>query len=140
MRDHVTLLKILLITLLLAYSSRSASQIISNIRHEPFQGKVLITYSVNGLTPQQRMAVSVYCSDDKFKTELKSVSGNGVGDNVYGNSEKTVFWEVLKDRSQLVGNISFEIRGLVFNDRVNQEAGFAARDTVLSSAEERKNA
>jgi len=140
MRDPVTPLKILFIAFLLAGPLRSSSQIISSIRHEPFQGKVLITYSVNGLTPEQRMAVSIYCSDDKFKTELKSVTGNGVGDNVYGNSEKTVLWDVLKDRTQLVGNISFEIRGLVFNDRVNQEAGVAARDSVVSSAEEKKNA
>jgi hypothetical protein len=66
---------------------------------------------INGLTPQQGMEVNIYCSDDGFKEGLKSVSGNGV--HVTGNGEKTIIWDVLKDRKKLIGNISFELRGLV---------------------------
>ena len=132
-------LKAFLGIFLLMGASNLPAQIISDIRHEPFQGKVLITYSINGLAPDQRMAVSLYCSDDKFKTELKSVSGNGVGEHVYGNSEKTILWEVLKDRPQLVGSISFEIRALVFNDHVSKEKLSASSDTMLATGEEKKN-
>jgi hypothetical protein len=132
-------LKVFLGMVLLLGASNLPAQIISSIRHEPFQGKVLITYSINGLAPDQRMAVSLYCSDDKFKNELKSVTGNGVGENVYGNSEKTVLWDVLKDRTQLVGNISFEIRALVFNDHINATNTSASRDTITTTLEDKKN-
>jgi hypothetical protein len=128
-----------LIALILMNGNASA-QIISSIHHEPFQNKVLITYSINGLAPHQRMAVSLYCSDDNFKNELKAVSGSGVGENVYSNSEKTILWEVLKDRKELVGNISFEIRALVFDDRSTGEIESATPLSEPTSAEEKKNA
>ena len=125
--------------ILVLISFNAFGQIISEIRHEPFRDRVLITYTVNGLTSGQRMAVSLYCSDDKFISELKHVSGNGIGDDVFGNSEKTIIWDVLKDRAQLIGNISFEIRALVFNDHASQAIASPKTDTV-STAEEKKNA
>jgi hypothetical protein len=96
-----------------------SAQLISNIRHEPFGEKVIITYSLNGLAPQQRLEVKVYCSDDKFSLPLRSVSGNGAGQNVAGNGQKTIVWDVLKDKDKLQGPISFEIRALVFEDNTS---------------------
>ena len=57
--------------------SRVLGQIISDISHEPFRDKVLITYNLNGLAPQQRMEVNLYCSDDGFKDGLKVPAATG---------------------------------------------------------------
>jgi hypothetical protein len=129
-----------LIALLVLNGRNASAQIISGIHHEPFQGKVLITYSMNGLAPHQRMAVSIYCSDDKFNKELKTVSGNGVGEYVYGNGEKTVLWEVLKDRKELVGNISFEIRALIFNDHKTESIISGGNESLPPTEKEKKDA
>lgn len=118
--------------------SGAIAQIISNIRHEPFRDKVLITYMINGLTPEQRMEANLYCSDDGFKQGLKSVSGNGV--YVTGNGEKTIIWDVLKDRSKLVGTISFEIRGLVSNDNTSTASINPSAVAVPLTLEEKKSA
>lgn len=116
----------------------ASGQIISNIRHEPFRDKVLITYMINGLTPQQRMEVNVYCSDDEFKNGLRSVSGNGV--LVTGNGEKTIIWDVLKDRKKLVGTFSFELRGLVSNDNTSTASINSSTVAVAMTVEEKKTA
>jgi len=84
----------------------ASGQLIGNIVHEPFRDKVLITYDINGLAPQQRMEVNLYCSDNNFKDEVKSISGNGAGPSVTGNGQKTIIWDVLKDRNGLEGKIS----------------------------------
>ena len=128
----------LLSGLVIAPISAVVGQIISDIKHEPFREKVLITYMINGLTPQQRMDVNVYCSDDGFKEGLKSVSGNGI--HVTGNGEKTIIWEVLKDRSKLVGKFSFELRGLVSNDNTSTASINPTAVAVPMTVEEKKTA
>ena len=120
-------------------SGAVVAQIISDIRHEPFREKVLITYMINGLAPQQRLEVNLYCSDDGFKDGLKTVSGSGAGSGVSGNGEKTIIWDVLKDRSSLVGNISFEIRALVFNDNSSTASLNSMAIAVPLSTEEKKS-
>jgi hypothetical protein len=93
---------------------------------------------INGLTPEQRMEVNVYCSDDGFKEGLRSVSGSGV--YVTGNGEKTIIWDVLKDRTKLVGSISFEIRGLVSNDNNSTASINPGAVAVPLTLEEKKSA
>lgn len=120
--------------------SQVAGQIISAINHEPFRDKVLITYTLNGLAPQQRMEVNLYCSDDGFKDGLKSISGNGTGDYVTGNGQKTIIWDVLKDRPKLEGSISFEIRALVFNDNNTTASLNTSASAIPLTTEEKKSA
>jgi hypothetical protein len=133
--------RLILLAFVLAISfSRVAGQIISDISHEPFRDKVLITYNLNGLAPQQRMEVNLYCSDDGFKGGLKSISGNGTGDYVTGNGQKTIIWDVLKDRSKLEGSISFEIRALVFNDNNTTASLNSSTTAVPLTTEEKKSA
>lgn len=132
---------ILLIVFALGLSfSQAAGQIISAINHEPFRDKVLITYTLNGLAPQQRMEVNLYCSDDGFKDGLKSISGNGTGDYVTGNGQKTIIWDVLKDRPKLEGSISFEIRALVFNDNNTTASLNTSASAIPLTTEEKKSA
>lgn len=134
---------ILVAVVVLSSFSGVTGQIISDISHEPFRDKVLITYNLNGLAPQQRMEVNLYCSDDGFKNGLKNISGNGTGEFVAGNGQKTIIWDVLKDRSKLEGSISFEIRALVFNDNHNNNTTASLNSSATATpltAEEKKSA
>jgi len=117
------------------------AQIIGDIRHEAFRQKVLLTYTLNGLAPNQHLEVNLYCSDDDFKTGLVNISGNGAGDHVQGNGQKTIIWDVLKDRPKLTGKVSFEIRALVLND-ANTKASTVSASAVPTAAtpEEKKSA
>ncbi len=140
MKDPGSRLILLTVFVLELSFSQVAGQIISAINHEPFRDKVLITYTLNGLAPQQRMEVNLYCSDDGFKDGLKSISGNGTGDYVTGNGQKTIIWDVLKDRPKLEGSISFEIRALVFNDNNTTASLNTSASAIPLTTEEKKSA
>lgn len=130
----------LLIFVFLALPLTGTSQIISAVSHELFRDKILISYNINGLASNQRLEVGVYCSDDGFKTQLATTSGNGVGDEVAGNGQKMIIWDVLRDRPSLNGRISFELRALVLAHAkaVSSEAGHEL--TTLKTEEEKKSA
>lgn len=125
--------------LALALALPATAQLITGIQHEPFRDKVLVTYMLNGLAPHQRVAVNLYCSDDNFKDALEDVSGNGAGEYVTGNGQKTILWNVLSDRKELVGSISFEIRGLVFNDNASAVNTASASPATPATVEEKKS-
>jgi hypothetical protein len=119
--------------------SATFCQVITNVSHESFRDKALLTYQVNGLAPHQRMEVNVYCSDDGFKSSLKRVSGNGVGEKVTGNGQKTIVWDVLKERHRLVGNISFELKAIILDEQPNSASEKVISSTSGLSTEERKS-
>jgi hypothetical protein len=128
------------LVLLITFCLPARAQIIGDIKHEAFRQKVLLTYTVNGLASNQHLEVNLYCSDDDFKTGLASLSGNGAGDRVQGNGQKTIIWDVLKDRPKLTGKVSFEIRALVLSD-MNPSASTATGPVVTAaSPEEKKSA
>ena len=119
--------------------STTSAQILSDIHHELFRDKILLTYMVNGLASNQKMEVNLYCSDDNFKNALQSVDGNGIGSRVMGNGQKTVIWDVLHDRNQLVGDkISFELRALVLES--DGKSPSAAVVPAAATIEEKKAA
>lgn len=89
------------------------AQIIGSVRHEPFYQKVIVNYDVQGLASNQRLEVALFCSDDGFKKSLVAVTGNGVGPEIAGNGEKTIVWDVLKERKQLVGDVSFTVKAIL---------------------------
>ncbi|HTE08675.1 MAG TPA: hypothetical protein VK628_07910 [Flavitalea sp.] len=130
----------LLIVLLLAIPFEGTCQIISALSHELFRDKILISYNINGLAVNQRLEVGVYCSVDNFKAPLASVSGNGVGEEVAGNGQKVIIWDVLKDRPSLVGKISFELRALVQAHAKQVSASLSEETTVAKTEEEKKSA
>jgi hypothetical protein len=129
------------VVLLAVFCLPVRAQIIGDIKHEAFRQKVLLTYTVNGLAGNQHLEVNLYCSDDAFQTGLVSLSGNGSGDRVQGNGQKTIIWDVLKDRPKLTGKVSFEIRALVIND-MHASASASAGPAVITAAspEEKKSA
>jgi|GEM_PF-1357854 hypothetical protein len=122
--------------LLLVQAGFATGQIIGDVKHESFQDKVIITYNLNGLAENRQLSVNVYCSDDGFNQNLTSVSGNGIGASVQGNGQKTIVWDVLRERQELVGPIRFELRALVTERTAGQTAG--TREVVALSEEEKK--
>lgn len=130
----------MLFLVLCAIPFAGSCQIISSMSHELFRDKILISYNINGLAENQRLEVGLYCSDDNFKTPLASVSGNGIGEEVHGNGQKTIIWDVLKDRATLVGKISFEVRALVQAHSKKVSSSLTEETTVAKSEEEKKSA
>lgn len=128
----------LLILLLLLISSKGMAQILSSVSHEAFRDKILVSYNINGLANNQRLEVGLYCSDDNYKSPLANVSGNGVGEEVTGNGQKVIIWDVLRDRPQLVGKISFELRALVHAHSKAAATG-GEETTAVKSIEEKKS-
>ncbi|MEI9921918.1 MAG: hypothetical protein WDO14_24465 [Bacteroidota bacterium] len=127
-----------LVLLFFVVSFSVQGQVISTMTHELFRDKILISYSINGLAANQRLEVEIYCSDDSFKAPLASVSGNGVGEEVTGNGQKVIIWDVLKDRPSLSGKISFELRALVQAHSKQALTESAAETTVAKTVEEKK--
>jgi len=92
------------------------SQSFINITHQPVGNSIILTYDISDLKQGMLVDVSLYCSIDNFKNPLHSISGNGAGERVMGGKNKTIVWDVLKDREDLIGDkIEFELRGLAYN-------------------------
>lgn len=130
---------IILFFLLVNSSHELKAQLIGDFIHEPFSDKIVISYNLNGIAAHQRLEVSLYCSDDNFQNPLKSVHGNGVGSQVTGNGQKTIIWDVLKDRNELTGMISFEIRSLIFNDLKTDSKSIEESTLKTNSLEDKKS-
>jgi hypothetical protein len=138
--SSVTRRRIFLASVLaIAVALPTTAQLITDIQHEPFRDNVLVTYMLNGLAPHQRVSVNLYCSDDDYKDAVKNVSGNGAGEYVTGNGQKTILWNVLSDRKELVGNISFEIRALVFSDNASAAKTASVSPASPVTVEEKKS-
>lgn len=115
------------------------AQLMGDLKHEPFNDKIIITYNLNGVSDNQRLEVSLYCSDDNYQHALKSVHGNGIGAEVTGNGQKTIIWDVLKDRNSLTGLIAFEIRSLVFSDQKSLSKSLEDTHLKATSLEDKKS-
>ncbi|HCZ37180.1 MAG TPA: hypothetical protein DHV26_14760 [Cytophagales bacterium] len=103
-----------LIPFLLLFVPNSYAQLISDVRHEAFGNKVVITYLLNGVAANQNLDVSLYYSQDDFQRPLQNIHGSGAGNEVEGNGQKTIIWDVLSDKPELKGSVLFEIRALVY--------------------------
>lgn len=90
-------------------SGESFAQQVQNVRFTASGKQVIIAYDITGAQSGQTFDVQVFCSDDNFRSPLKSVTGTGVGPGVTGGV-KSITWDVLADRGSLTGNISFEVR------------------------------
>jgi hypothetical protein len=114
------------------------AQLLGELVHEAFNDKIILTYMLNGLAASQRLEVSLYCSDDNYQKPLRSLTGNGIGEQVTGNGQKNIVWDVLKDREQLKGSIAFEIRGILFSDVKSTSVNAAETRTAELSLDDRK--
>ncbi|MEJ1238060.1 hypothetical protein WBG78_08025 [Chryseolinea sp. T2] len=126
----------LLLAIQLGCAHYMSAQIIGEVRHEPFYQKIIVNYDVQGLASNQRLEVALFCSDDGFKKSLTAVSGNGVGPDIAGNGEKTIVWDVLRDRKELVGNVSFTVKAILSEAPANS----VGRTAVVAQTPEEKKA
>ncbi|MBL7105860.1 MAG: hypothetical protein ISS18_16165 [Bacteroidales bacterium] len=86
------------------------AQQIQNIRFEQEGKKINIYYDLIG-NANEMYSVNIYYRKDGLSSwgePLKSVSGD-VGEIVIVGNNKHIIWEVLADRDNLIGKISFKI-------------------------------
>jgi hypothetical protein len=107
MRLHV------LTVCLAVVSFPGSAQRITNVTPQTVGDKIIVHYNIEESKDDQLYEVALYSSQDKFSQALRSVSGNGVGNAVSGGTERVIIWDVLRDVSQLTGEVSFEVRALV---------------------------
>jgi hypothetical protein len=94
------------------------AQRITNVTPQTVGDKIIVHYNIEDSKDEQLFEVALYFSQDKFSQALRSVSGNGVGNSVSPGTERVIIWDVLKDLSQLTGEVSFEVRALVKSELI----------------------
>lgn len=119
------------------FASNTHAQLISDVRHEAFGNKVVITYLLNGVATNQNLDVSLYYSQDDFLHPLQNIHGSGAGKEIEGNGQKTIIWDVLKDKPELTGSVQFEIRALVYTKQTASKS--MGSNTVTASIDDRKD-
>jgi len=98
------------VAVLLLNAIPAAAQDFTNLSAKQFGEKINLEYAITGESLGQLFNVTPYYSLDAGKTFLpmKSVSGN-VGVNVPGGKNQIIIWDVLKDMTELDGNVMFKL-------------------------------
>jgi hypothetical protein len=78
-------------------------QQITNVIPQAVGDKIIVHYDIEDTKENQVFEVALYSSYDNFLKSILSVSGNGVGNQVTGGSERVIIWDVLKDLNELNG-------------------------------------
>lgn len=101
--------------LLIGISSASA-QSVENVVAEVLQnGKVVITYDLNGDPETERFNTSIYSSHNGYSSPLKNVSGDVSADySVIPGSAKRIEWDAATELGSFNGELAFEIRAEVY--------------------------
>lgn len=122
--------KTILISLLLIFSFCTFSQKVENVHFEQ-QGKTIVVYYNLTGTQEGNYSVSLFFSEDDGKTwqgPLLRVKG-AVGENQKPGTDKMITWDVLTERTKLLGEVQFEIRAQ--NDVFGFEMVFVQGGTFL---------
>ncbi len=98
------------IILLILVQTTALAQKISNLTATQEGEQIRISYELETTDNTQVYGIQLFCSQDKYAKPLQQLSGNGQG-KVQGKGQKTVFWNVLNEQSELVGNFSFKVKG-----------------------------
>jgi hypothetical protein len=98
------------VAVLLLNAISAAAQDFTNLAAKQFGEKINLEYAITGENLGQLFNVTPYYSLDAGKTFLpmKSVSGN-VGANVPGGRNQIIIWDVLKDMTELDGDVMFKL-------------------------------
>lgn len=100
--------QVLILVLGIFLTSSAVTQEVSNVWFEQVGKEIHIYYDLTG---DETSTVEVYCSTDQGKTwgrSLKEVIGN-VGENQVAGHQKRIVWDVLREVTDLEGDISFRI-------------------------------
>jgi hypothetical protein len=117
---------------------KGSAQRITNVTPQTVGNKIIVHYNIEDSKDDQLYEVALYSSQDKFSQALRSVSGNGVGNSVSPGTERVIIWDVLKDVSQLTGEVSFEVRALVKSKiiEINQSTTVATRTAAVTTKDD----
>ena len=124
----------LLITILfLGIAISVNSQSVSNI--EPLQtgNKITIKYKITGAKFNQTFNVSFFVSNDggnTFQGPLKSVSGD-IGEVLSGGN-KEIVWDVFKDDINIEGNLVFDVRIKINEEKIKKKFFVALSDNTTA--------
>lgn len=72
-------------------------------------GKVVVTFDLVGITPDQKFSIGLFSSQDNFTLPLSKVNGD-VGKNVSSGIGKRIEWEA-SELGEFKGDVSFKIKG-----------------------------
>lgn len=114
-------LKKYLIVLILILPGIINAQQVTNVDFNISGNKIIVDYTLTGAKFNQKFNVQLYVSMDNGKTfqgPLKAVSGD-VGENIKAGSNK-IFWDPYKDVNSLDGDIVFDVRAEVINQKVEK--------------------
>ena len=115
--------KIILVTILFfGIVITVKSQFVSDIVPIQSGNKITIEYNIIGAKFNQTFNVSLFVSNDGGKTfqgPLKAVSGD-VGE-VRSGGNKKILWDVFKDDANIEGNLVFDVRIKVIEEKIKKK-------------------
>jgi uncharacterized protein (TIGR02145 family) len=94
----------------------SYCQKIENVKFEQVGNKIYIYYDLVG-TYKDKFSISIYYSDDNGKTwkgPIKSALGD-IGVDQISGKQKSIIWDVLNEKSEMVGNYNFKVEAVLQN-------------------------
>ncbi len=100
--------KLITLSALLLITATAFTQKVSNVHFEQIGAKIYCYYDLEG---SGDFSINVYYSEDKdakWKGPLVNASG-AIGDDQTEGNNKMIIWDVLKDRDEFKGNLSFKI-------------------------------
>ena len=92
----------------------STAQSISNVKFEQSGKQIAIYYDLSGEAGSS-YGISVYCAQDgsaNWGAPLISVNGD-VGNNIKPGINKKIYWNVLNEKENLIGDIRFKIESIM---------------------------
>jgi hypothetical protein len=113
---------LLLLILFMGFSFCLRAQQVKNIEPEREGNKIIVKYTISGAKFNQKFDVSLYVSRDggqTFKGPLEAVSGD-VGEGIR-EGEHRIVWDVFKDVHSLEGDVVFDVKARVIEEKVPKE-------------------
>jgi len=101
------IISLLTITL---YTSIAYSQSVNNVEATQFGNNIEVAYIVSGVNENEPYAIQVrYTAKNTGDTKLLSHVYGDVGQNVSGNGNKKVIWDVLRETDSFEGDYAFKV-------------------------------
>ena len=101
------IISLLTITL---FVSTAYSQSVTGVDAKQFGNNIEVTYLVNGVNENEPYAIQVrYTAKNTGDTKLLSYVYGDVGQNVSGNGNKKVIWDVLRETDSFEGDYAFKV-------------------------------
>lgn len=131
--------KFLIGLFLITLNSAIYSQEVNNIKAEPSQSNVVITYD---LTANAECAISLYYSDDKevtWKGPLKNVSGDVGSAQKSGNGKKIV-WDAASELGTVEGFLQFKIVANYLSGSTEPSLQSKLQQKIITVEQQKRNA